>query len=62
MRTVYFDDGSCQFLFRGQSFESDKKVKKIQDGIVVRDVRSKQQIKEASKEPRPSKTEDNEQK
>jgi len=35
MRTIYFEDGSAQFLMRGQTIETSKKVKRIQEGIVI---------------------------
>lgn len=38
LRVVVFEDGSAQFLMRGQSVESDKPVKKVQEGIVVKDL------------------------
>lgn len=38
LRCVVFEDGEAQFLSRGQSFMSDKSVKKVQDGIAVNDV------------------------
>lgn len=39
MLNVQFSDGTVQFLRRGQSIESDKPVKKVQDGIRVTDVK-----------------------
>ena len=36
MRTIYFEDGSAKFLRRGQSVSTTKKVKRVQDGIVVK--------------------------
>ena len=38
LKVVEFEDGDAQFLMRGQSIVTDKKVKKIQEGIVVKDV------------------------
>lgn len=38
LRVVRFEDGNSQFLMRGQSIQSDKKVKHVQDGIRVSDV------------------------
>lgn len=38
LRTVYFADGSAQFLMRGQSFTSDKEYTSVQEGIKVSDV------------------------
>lgn len=35
MRTVFYADGSAQFLMRGQSVVTDQEVKKVQAGIVV---------------------------
>lgn len=34
---VEFEDGTGQFLMRGQVFESDKKVKRTSKGIVVKE-------------------------
>jgi hypothetical protein len=38
LRCITFADGSAQFLMRGQSITTDKEVKKVQVGIVVKDV------------------------
>lgn len=38
LRCVEFEDGTAQFLMRGQKFTSDKPVKKVQQGIVVKEV------------------------
>jgi hypothetical protein len=38
MRFVHFEDGTAQFLFRGQSFVSDKPTTVVQKGIRVSDV------------------------
>jgi hypothetical protein len=38
MRFVQFDDGDAQFLFRGQSFTSEKTAVVVQKGIRVTDV------------------------
>lgn len=35
---VEFEDGDAQFLMSGQSFKSDKKTKKVQEGVIVRDI------------------------
>lgn len=35
---VEFEDGEAQFLMSGQSFKSDKATKKVQKGVVVRDI------------------------
>ena len=37
LRTVYFADGSAQFLMRGQSITSDKEYTSVQEGIKVSD-------------------------
>ena len=37
LRTVYFADGSAQFLMRGQSITSDKEYASVQEGIKVSD-------------------------
>lgn len=39
LRCVRFQDGTTQFLTRGQSFESDKPTAKVQPGIRESDVR-----------------------
>lgn len=49
MRTVFYADGSAQFLMRGQSVETDKEVKKIQNGIVVTEVVGKTSSKTRQK-------------
>ena len=41
LRCVVFEDDSAQFLMRGQKFTTDKVVKKIQTGIVVKEETSK---------------------
>lgn len=33
LRCIRFEDGTSQFLGRGQSYESDKPTKVVQDGI-----------------------------
>lgn len=38
LRSIRFDDNEAQFLMRGQSITTDKKVIHIQEGIVVKDV------------------------
>jgi hypothetical protein len=38
LMVVEFEDGSAQFLMRGQSFQSDKATKKVQKGVIVKDV------------------------
>lgn len=38
MRVVEFEDGDAQFLMRGQSFKTNKAVKKVQSGVKVEDV------------------------
>lgn len=49
LRTVYFRDGSAQFLMRGQSIVTDKEVDHFQDGIKVTDAASvvKKPVKKA---------------
>lgn len=50
LRTVYFADGSAQFLMRGQSITSDKEYTSVQEGIKVSDdvsVASKKTTKKA---------------
>lgn len=49
MRTVFYVDGSAQFLMRGQSVETDKEVKKVQNGIVVTEVTEKTSSKTRQK-------------
>lgn len=39
MKTVIFEDGDAQFLMRGQSFKTDKPVKKVDDGVAVVELR-----------------------
>ncbi len=39
LRTINFEDGTSQFLMRGQVFFSDKEVKSVQDGIHVSEVK-----------------------
>lgn len=39
MRSVRFKDKSVQFLRRGQTFQSDKAVDVVQEGIRVSDIR-----------------------
>lgn len=41
LRSVSFVDGTTQFLMRGQKFSSDLETKKVQPGIVVKDVEQK---------------------
>lgn len=49
MRTVFYSDGSAQFLMRGQSVETEKEVKKVQNGIVVTEVTGKTSSKTRQK-------------
>jgi len=46
MRTVFYADGSAQFLMRGQSVTTAQEVKKIQPGIVVSDAKLPVKLKE----------------
>lgn len=39
LRSVTFNDGTTQFLMRGQSIESDKSTKRVQAGVRVTDAR-----------------------
>lgn len=44
-RSITFEDGVTVFLRRGQSVESDKEVKSMQDGIKVKEVtKSKRRV------------------
>lgn len=45
MQIITFTDGSAQFLFRGQSIETDKEVKTMDAGIRVKDIKSPQKKK-----------------
>jgi hypothetical protein len=38
LKTVEFEDGDAQFLMAGESFKTDKPVKRVQDGVVVKDI------------------------
>lgn len=49
LRVVRFEDGNSQFLMRGQSVQSDKKVSHVQEGIRVTDVSSKTQSRTSKK-------------
>ena len=40
LMVVEFADGSAQFLMRGQSIETDKKTKKVQKGVIVKDIKT----------------------
>lgn len=53
MLVVEFECGDAQFLMSGQSFITDRKTKKVQEGVVVKEVVS---VKAATKKA-PKKTE-----
>ena len=48
MRCVVFEDGSSQFLMRGQSIVSDKPTKIVEKGIKVTNVRKSKKIESDS--------------
>lgn len=37
LRAIHFEDGSTQFLFRGQSFETEAEPTRIEEGIRVKE-------------------------
>lgn len=45
MRTLVFEDGSAQFLGRGHSITTDKNVKSVPQGVVVKDVEVAKPVK-----------------
>lgn len=49
MKSVTFEDGSVQFLMRGQSIETEKEVKKYDDGLRVSEMAVKS-VKKVDKE------------
>lgn len=60
MRTVFFEDGSAQFLKRGQSLKTDKQVKRVQDGIHVTDESAKVAKKTTNAAKKATESEDTE--
>lgn len=48
MRCVVFEDGSSQFLMRGQSIVSDKSTKIVEKGIKVTNVRRSKKVESDS--------------
>lgn len=50
MKVVEFEDGTAQFLARGQSFTTDKAVKKVQEGLTETKVVIKKQAPKTNKQ------------